>query len=57
MFNWENFCPKLFNIKIIAGITIKPEKDVALVIEITSVNISVFFGRDTWKNISGHEID
>tara|TARA_Y100001935_G_C17191244_1_gene450186 strand:- start:314 stop:427 length:114 start_codon:yes stop_codon:yes gene_type:complete len=37
----------LFNIKIIAGITIKPEKDVALVIEITSVNISVFFGRDT----------
>ena len=51
MFNLENFCPKLFNIKIIAGITIKPEKDVALVIEITSVNISVFFGRDTWKNI------
>ena len=31
--------------------TTKPEKDVALVIEITSVNMSVFFGIDIWKNI------
>ena len=33
------------------GMTTKPEKDVALVIEITSVNMSVFFGIDIWKNI------
>ncbi len=31
--------------------TTKPEKDVALVIEITSVNMSVFFGINIWKKI------
>ena len=47
----ENFFCKLFKTKIITGITINPEKDMALVKETISCKIKFWLGSVTWKKI------